>query len=208
LREENLIPRIEALLSTMSLIMNQQQLQQLDRYLHELYKWNKAYNLTAVRELLPMLTYHVADSLSLVPYVQGELILDVGSGAGLPGMILAIFFPDKKFTLVDSNGKKVRFIQQMLAVLGLTNVIAIQERMESLSTPPQFDVIMARAVATLAKLVAQTKHLLASGGCYVLQKGVYPTEELKELSFGAPQVKSLSVPGLDAQRHVVIIQGE
>ena len=96
LSEENLIPRIEALLSAMSLHMSPQQIQQLERYLQELYKWNRAYNLTAVRELLPMLTYHAADSLSLVSYVNGEAILDVGSGAGLPGMILAIYFPEKK----------------------------------------------------------------------------------------------------------------
>ena len=206
--EENLRPRIEALLSAMSLHMSPQQIQQLERYLQELYKWNKAYNLTAVRELLPMLTYHAADSLSLVPYVNGDAILDVGSGAGLPGMILAIYFPDKKFTLVDSNGKKVRFIQQMIGLLELENVSAVQARMESLSTPPQFDVIMARAVATLAKLVAQTQHLLAPGGGYILQKGIYPAAELEELHYGVPQVERVVVPGLDAERHVVIIQGE
>lgn len=208
MKEENLVPRIEALLAAMSLRMSSAQIRQLERYLLELFKWNKAYNLTAVRELLPMLTYHAADSLSLVPYVSGDVVLDVGSGAGLPGMILAIYFPDKKFTLVDSNGKKVRFIQQMIGLLALDNVVAVQARMESLSTPPHFDVIMARAVATLAKLVAQTQHLLAPGGCYVLQKGTYPAVELEELHYGVPQVQSLVVPGLDAERHVVIIQGE
>ena len=173
-------------------------------YVVLLHKWNRAYNLTSVRELEQMLTYHIMDSLMVSSWVKGQVVLDVGTGAGLPGIPLAIACPNKQFHLVDSNGKKIRFLQQVVYNLGLTNVNLHHCRVESLGTDTLFDVIMARAVSTLTDLISSTRGLLGVNGQYVLQKGVYPQEELEALDMPA-RVELLSVPGLEAKRHLVII---
>ena len=187
------------------LVLSDHQIQLLIEYVGLLDKWNKAYNLSSIRQVDKMLTHHIMDSVALAPWVTGQAILDVGTGAGLPGIPLSIVFPEKIFCLVDSNGKKIRFLKQVIYQLGLKNVQAEQARVESLGTDRQFDVIMARAVSTVSTLVQSTTGLLASGGQYLLQKGTYPEEELQAYK-GQVRVDKVPVPGLDAQRHVVIIE--
>ena len=208
--EESVVEKVQLLnqlklwVDQSDLVLSAAQQGWLVDYVVLLHKWNRAYNLTSVRELEQMLTYHIMDSLMVSSWVKGQVVLDVGTGAGLPGIPLAIACPNKQFHLVDSNGKKIRFLQQVVYQLGLKNVSLAQSRVQSLGTDRQFDVIMARAVATLSVLIESTKGLLASGGQYLLQKGVYPEDELQDLSLSA-KVESVMVPGLDAKRHVVII---
>lgn len=173
-----------------------------------LAKWNRAYNLTAVRDPAEMIVRHVLDSLVIAPYLRGPAVLDVGTGAGLPGIPLALACPELQFTLLDSNGKKIRFLTQAVAELGLANADVIQSRVEDWQPGRRFDTIMARAYSSLAGLIRQTRHLLAEGGRYLLMKGIWPTAEAGDLPAGFRLVEAprLEVPGLDAERHVVIIE--
>ena len=154
---------------------------QLLQYLALLVKWNRAYNLTAVRDPAAMISRHLLDSLAVMPYVHGEYCADVGTGAGLPGIPLAIAFPHKQFVLIDSNGKKIRFVAQAIAELGLRNVSAIQCRVESWQPPQPYDVVLSRAFATLADMAQACAHLLSAQGVMLAMKGIYPQQELSEL---------------------------
>ena len=176
-------------------------------YVHLLAKWNKAYNLTAVRDPDEMITRHVLDSLTLLPYLHGKRLLDIGSGAGLPGIPLAIARPDSSFTLIDANAKKTRFIVQTIGELGLKNVEAVQARVENYRPVQKFDTLMSRAFASIADMLANTQHLCAADGRFLAMKGVYPQEELAGIAadYTVQEVVALQVPGLDAARHVVII---
>ncbi len=179
-------------------------------FIHLLVKWNRAYNLTAVRQPEQMVTRHLLDSLVIGPYLQGPSILDVGTGAGLPGIPLALAYPDHHFTLLDSNGKKIRFVTQAVAELGLANVDVIQSRVEAFQPAGRFDTITARAYASIEELVSQTKHLLADGGQYLIMKGVYPVAEVEAMPTGYRIEAShqLNVPKLDAERHLLIVRLE
>jgi len=172
-------------------------------------KWNRAYNLTAVREPAAMVTRHLLDSLAVLLYVQGPRVLDVGSGAGLPGIPLALALPEVEFTLLDSNGKKTRFLTQAVAELHLTNVTVVQSRIEDYRPPQAFDSVVTRAFAAVAEVVAVTGHLCAPQGQLLLMKGVYPEQELTQLPAGFELASAvcLRVPGLDAERHVLRIRG-
>ena len=183
---------------------------QLIDFIHLLVKWNRAYNLTAVRQPEQMVTRHLLDSLVIGPYLQGPSILDVGTGAGLPGIPLALAYPDHHFTLLDSNGKKIRFVTQAVAELGLANVDVIQSRVEAFQPAGRFDTITARAYASIEELVSQTKHLLADGGQYLIMKGVYPVAEVEAMPTGYRIEAShqLNVPKLDAERHLLIVRLE
>ena len=174
-------------------------------YVALLARWNAAYNLSAVREPAAMVTRHLLDSLSVLPYVQGTTLADLGSGAGLPGIPLAIAAPGRRVTLVDSNGKKARFLRAAVRELGLANVAVIEARVEN--AEGTFDCVTARAFASLADMLAGGGHLLAPDGRWLALKGRMPEDELAALpeGFRVEAVHPLAVPGLDAARHLVII---
>ena len=176
-------------------------------YLDLLQRWNKAYNLTAVREPAQMITRHLLDSLSVVPYIPPESnnLVDVGSGAGLPGVPLALFFPDKEFHLLDSNGKKTRFLFQVKTELGLANMSVHRVRAENWTPPREFDVVLSRAFASLPEMVTTTRHLCDEHGSFLAMKGVLPETEIAELEqhIEIKAIHRLQVPGLDEQRHLV-----
>ena len=175
-------------------------------YLELLQKWNKAYNLTAIRDPEAMVSLHLLDSLALVPFVrEGGSIIDVGTGPGLPGIILAIMYPEKPFTLLDSNGKKTRFLFQVKTALSLDNVTIVNERVEAYHPEQAFDMITSRAFASLADMVHWCQHLRTDRGCFLAMKGQYPEAEIAELEgrFVVTQAHKLCVPGVDGERHVL-----
>jgi 16S rRNA (guanine527-N7)-methyltransferase len=178
------------------------------QYLDLLAKWNRVYNLTAIRDKEQMVSNHLLDSLVLTGYVSGPRILDVGSGAGLPGIPLALANPAWDITLLDSNHKKTAFLQQAGAELALANITVVSERVESWHPTQRFDCIVSRAFADLAEFVTLAKHLLKPGGYFAAMKGLHPYEEIEKLPAGwrARDVVELRVPGLNAVRHLVRIE--
>jgi 16S rRNA (guanine527-N7)-methyltransferase len=184
------------------------QVAQLERYLALLEKWNRVYNLTAIREPERMVTHHLLDSLAILPHVRGPNVLDVGSGAGLPGIPLAVASPGLAVTLLDSNYKKVAFLQQAVAELRLANATVVAERVESWPTDARFETIVSRAFADLGEFVAAAARLLAPGGTIAAMKGVHPHDEIERLpaGFRVREVLKLDVPLLDAERHLVLVE--
>lgn len=177
-------------------------------YLALLARWNRTYNLTAVRDPRDMVTRHLLDSLALAPHLEGiETLADLGTGPGLPGIPLAIALPGLQVALVESNGKKARFLRQAVRTLGLGNAGVHECRAEALDMPGAFDAITARALATLADIVALGGHLLRPGGRLLALKGIRPDDEIAALPDGwrAGDVVPLRVPGLDAERHLVTV---
>ena len=177
-------------------------------YLALLVRWNRTYNLTAVRDPRQMVTRHLLDSLALAPHLDGvSSLADLGTGAGLPGIPLAIARPALRVALVESNGKKARFLRQAVRSLGLENAAVHECRAEALELPGQFDAITARALATLADIVAVGGHLLRPGGRLLALKGARPDAEIAALPDGwrAGDVVRLEVPGLDAERHLATV---
>ena len=176
-------------------------------YVELLLKWNRAYNLTGIREPEAMLRLNILDSLVLLPYFRKPRIADIGSGAGLPGIPLAIFLPDSEFLLIDSNSKKTRFMFQAKLSLALDNVTVWHGRVEDYASPTQVDIVTSRAFASLADFVRSSRHLLAPGGVFLAMKGQYPREEIEALPPGFPvsAVHPLQVPGVTAERHLVEI---
>lgn len=180
--------------------------QKLLKFLQYLEKWNRTYNLTAVRDPEQMVPRHLLDSLSVLSYLQGSRVLDIGTGAGLPGIPLALARPALAFTLLDSNAKKTRFVTQAVHELGLKNVQVVQERVEKFHPAEKFDTLIARAFASIPDMLAASRHLCAPRGRFLLMKGVFPQEELAVVTDGyQAEVKALHVPGLDAARHLVIV---
>lgn len=177
-------------------------------YLALLAKWNKVYNLTAIREQEKMLSQHLLDSLAVLPYLQGDGILDVGSGGGLPGMPLAIAMPEKEITLLDSNQKKTTFLKQAAIELKLANVKVVCGRVENYRTEHKFDTVISRAFSDLASFVRLASHLCAPGGVMLAMKGVFPHEEAAQLPANAriEEVIPLNVPMLEAERHLVVMR--
>ncbi|MFT7128842.1 MAG: 16S rRNA (guanine527-N7)-methyltransferase [Gammaproteobacteria bacterium] len=179
-------------------------------YLQLLIKWNKAYNLTAIRNPEEMISKHILDSLSIAPYLNGKYFLDVGTGAGLPGVILAILYPHRQFDLLDSNGKKTRFLFQVKTELKLDNISIFQCRVENHSVGAVYDGILSRAFSTLHDMVKGSGHLLKDSGNFYAMKGIYPSNEIEDLASHdlAVQVAEtfpLNVPGENAERHLVVI---
>jgi 16S rRNA (guanine527-N7)-methyltransferase len=176
-------------------------------FVEQLLKWNKAYNLTAITEQAAVLTKHIDDSLAINPYLHGDRILDVGTGAGFPGIPLAISNPDKQFILLDSNGKKIRFIKQMIQVLSLPNVIAQQVRVEEWQDEDGFSTIVTRAFAAICDMLSGTQHLLAKDGIFLAMKGHVTDEELAKIpaEFLVSAIYPIQVPQLDAERNIVLI---
>ncbi|WP_420812604.1 16S rRNA (guanine(527)-N(7))-methyltransferase RsmG [Nitrosococcus wardiae] len=185
--------------------LEQRQVGGLLAYIRLLEKWSQRYNLTAIRNPAEMISKHLLDSLSIGPYLGVGRILDVGSGGGLPGIPLAIAYPEREFTLLDKSTKKTRFLIQASIELGLSNVSVVCERVEAYRPPYLFDVVVTRAFAKLADFVVQVGHLCKPSGYLLAMKGGFPEEELKELpaTFDIVEVCALSVPGLNAQRHLV-----
>ena len=180
-------------------------------YVHLLDKWNRVYNLTAVREPTQMVSHHVLDALSVVPALAApKRLLDVGSGGGVPGLMLALAWPDTQVAMVDSNHKKTAFIQQAAIEMGLKNVTVITSRVELLKDEAGYDVVISRAFADTADFVKWSGHLLAQDGRLAAMKGVHPAEELARLpaGFRTEKVLPLTVPGLDAERHLALIVRE
>ncbi len=178
------------------------------QYLGLLQRWNKAYNLTSIKDPAQMLSYHLLDSLSIGPHLQGQSFIDVGTGAGLPGIPLAVTHPDKNFILLDSNGKKIRFLFQIKTALKLGNVKEIQGRVEEYKPEQRCDGVISRAFASLTDMIEGSEHLLVAGGRFYAMKGRYPDKELSALPKGykVEQAIELEVPTLDQQRHLVIIK--
>ena len=207
---DSLLDKLAEGLAALPLELNASVQSGLIDYLHLLVKWNRAYNLTAVRQPEQMVTRHLLDSLVIGPYLQGPRILDVGTGAGLPGIPLALAYPDLHFTLLDSNGKKIRFVTQAVAELGLTNVDVIQSRIEAFQPECRFDTITARAYASIEELISQTTRLLADKGQYLIMKGVYPVAEVEAIpsAYRVEAIHQLNVPKLDAERHLLVVRTE
>jgi 16S rRNA (guanine527-N7)-methyltransferase len=181
------------------------QIEELLKYIQLLEKWNQYYNLTAIQAPAEMISKHLLDSLSIGSYLWGHRILDVGSGAGLPGIPLAIAYPNRQFTLLDSSAKKTRFLTQVSIELGLSNISIICERVEIYRPLHLFDTVVTRAFAKLADFVALAGHLCEPAGYLLAMKGIFPEEELEALpaAYEIIEVRALSVPGLNAQRHLV-----
>jgi len=192
----------------LGLALRKPQIERLERYLDLLEKWNRVYNLTAIRERDQMVTHHLLDSLAILPYVKGPRVLDVGSGAGLPGIPLALGNLTLDVTLLEANQKKAAFLRQAVAELALANAAVETQRVESWKAPTQFDTIVSRAFAELRQFVASTGRLLAPGGMLLAMKGTYPRDELGHLPPGY-RVKTtvrLDVPLIGAERHLVLIE--
>lgn len=198
--------RLEQGIEAMGLVVPAQQQHQLLHYLQLLLKWNAAYNLSGIRDPAAMVTLHLLDSLSLLPFVApGQHVLDVGTGAGLPGIPLAICRPDSRFTLLDSNGKKTRFLFQALTALGLKNVQVVNMRIENFQSPEQIDIVVTRAFASLKKTLDWMGPLLSPGRKLLAMKGQFPASELDELpqAFRLAAVHPVMLPGEDCQRQLL-----
>ena len=174
------------------------------RLVDELEQANRQFNLTAIRDRPGMLRKHVLDSLSLQPYLRGARLADVGTGAGFPGLVLAIVNPDRRFTLIEATGKKARFVEQTVGRLGLGNVVVVNSRAETYRPFELFDTVVARALSSLADFVAYAGHLCAPDGRLLAMKGRRPDDEISALprSFRALAVHRLNVPGLPDERHL------
>lgn len=197
----------EQLLNQTSISLTDHQKSQLLGLVAQLDKWNKAYNLTSVRDPREMLVKHILDSLVVSPHLQGKRLIDVGTGPGLPGLPLAIANPDKEFVLLDSLGKRIRFITQACYQLGITNVTPVQSRVEAYQPQVGFDIVLSRAFASLQDMLSWCAHLPKQDGRFYALKGQHPEQELAELpqGFKVEEIVELQVPKLEGQRHLVII---
>ena len=186
--------------------------QKLLTYLSLLQKWNKVYNLTAVRDPLEMVTLHLLDSLSVLPYINENNLLDVGSGGGLPGIVLAICKPTLQVTTIDTVQKKAIFMRQVKGELSLSNLTVVHARVESYKPMQKFDAIISRAFSEIALFIKLTQHLLAENGKWLAMKGQVPHEELEDLEIKLNKVINLKniiplkVASLDAERHLLVLE--
>lgn len=206
---ETLRGMLAAGIQELDLAIQPAQIDLLMAYLDLLQKWNRVYNLTAVRDPQQMVVQHLLDSLAVVPaFAEAKNVLDVGAGGGLPGIVLAIALPNMQISLIDTVHKKTAFLTQVKAELGLANVKVITARVEALPASNSFDVITSRAFAELADFVNWSAHLLAEGGQFIALKGVKPDSEQAKLpaEWLVHKVVKLNVPQLDAERHLVFIR--
>lgn len=187
--------------------LSERQAGQLIRLLDELDDWNQRMNLTAIRERSAQITKHLLDSLSVQPFLQGERVLDVGTGAGFPGLPLAIVNPQRRFTLLDSTAKKLKFIEHAAALLELPNVQTVHTRAENFRPTERFDIVVSRAVGPVEQFVKWAGHLCVGGGRLLAMKGRDPASELAKLPSGwkVAAIHRLNVPALDEERHLVEI---
>ena len=204
----SLAAKLAAGITEMDLEVSQEQQQKLLDYVALIAKWNAMHNLTAVREPLEMVTLHLLDSLSVLPYVNCKRLLDVGAGAGLPSIVLAICLPELQVTAVDAVQKKVSFMRQAKAQLKLENLTVIHGRIEDLKTEENFDVIISRAFSEIGLFVKLTKHLLADDGKWFAMKGIVPQHEFEKSGITPSEIKVLKVAGLQAERHLIMIENK
>lgn len=192
-------------LADLQLALSEQQIEALLRFVSLIEKWNKAYNLTAVRDPEQMMRLHILDSLTVLPHVKAPRVADIGTGAGLPGIPLAICMPDCYFTLVDSNSKKTRFVQQAVLELGLQNVEVLHSRVEQWQPQSLCSTVISRAFANMDDIMQLTSHLLADDGLLLAMKGQVPEQELTRLQ-SEYTVISLKVPGVEAERCLISME--
>ena len=194
-------------LSALALELSTDVQQQLLLFLQLLTKWNKVYNLTAIRDPAEMVTKHLLDSLAILPYIQGREIIDIGTGPGLPGIPLSIVRLNAHFTLLDSNSKKTRFVTQAVMELGIGNVTVVQSRAEAFKPTQPYDVVIARAFAGIKELLQRVQYVCAPGTRVIAMKGQYPEGEMEgwPAGFVCDAVEKVNIPGLQAERHVVLI---
>jgi len=186
------------------LLLNHLSADLLLQYLTLLHKWNQAYNLTAIRDMESMVSRHIIDSLAILPWLKGNRLLDVGSGAGLPGVPLAIARPELQVVLLDSNGKKIRFLQEVKRTLALDNVEIVQTRAETYRPSQGFDTVISRAFSDLSQMIAWTRHLIEPDGIWLAMKGRRPDAELEPLSLSY-RVETYEVPDIEGERCCVIV---
>ncbi|WP_404359567.1 16S rRNA (guanine(527)-N(7))-methyltransferase RsmG [Methylotuvimicrobium sp. KM1] len=196
--------RLQAGLDELNLTLGDEQIDRLLSFIGLIDKWNKAFNLTSIRDQEAMVSLHLLDSLAVLPYVTGQKVIDIGTGAGLPGIPLAVCRPDKTFTLLDSNSKKTRFVQQAVLELKLTNVQVCHGRVEDFASEHLFDTVITRAFTNLPDMLKMTGHLIAPGGVLLAMKGQYPEQELQQIGDGATVIP-IRVPGIEAQRCLIKI---
>jgi 16S rRNA (guanine527-N7)-methyltransferase len=207
-KQGDLEKQLERGLAALGLALGREVQSKLLQHLELLEKWNRVHNLTAVRDQAKAVSVHLLDSLSVLAYLPGKRLLDAGSGAGFPGIPIALARPDIQVDLLDSSHKKCAFLRQVIAELRLRNANAVCERLESWRPARKFDCIVSRALAEIAEVIALSAHLLAPGGVIAAMKGVHPFEEIERIppDFRVRQVHALSVPGLGAERHLVLIE--
>ncbi len=191
----------------MGLDVSRETQEKLLAYMALLQKWNKVYNLTAVRDPLEMVTLHLLDSLSVLPYIKTKNLLDVGSGGGLPGIVLAICLPNLQVTTIDTVQKKVIFMRQVKGELGLNNLEVVHARVENYQPSEKFDAIISRAFSEIALLIKLTQHLLTENGKWLAMKGQVPHDELVGLTL-KNKIIPLQVAGLDAERHLLVLESQ
>lgn len=197
----------------MNVVLAEPQISNLLNYIREFDKWNKAYNLSAIRDIRQMVTRHLLDSLSVVPFIKKngyntDAMIDVGTGGGLPGIPLAIMFPEKKFTLLDSNGKKTRFLFHVKTLLKLDNVVVENRRVEEFKPAQTFNAVISRAFASLQDMTEGCAHLLQDGGIFLAMKGLFPQDELTPIANKIDLLESikLNVAETDGERHLLVMQ--
>ena len=200
--------KLENLLTQAEIQLTDRQKDQLIQLVQLLNKWNKAYNLTSVRDPQEMLVKHILDSIVVSPYLQGDRFIDVGTGPGLPGLPLAIINPTKQFVLLDSLGKRISFIRNAVRELGLTNVEPVLSRVEEYQPEQKFDGVLSRAFASLKDMTDWCHHLLKKDGYFYALKGIYHEDEVQELDkkFEIKDVITLYVPELVGERHLIVLR--
>ena len=200
--------KLASLLAQANIKISDQQIQQLIDLVNLLNKWNKAYNLTSVRDPQEMLVKHILDSLVVSPYLHGDRFIDVGTGPGLPGLPLAIINPSKQFVLLDSLGKRISFIRNAIRELGLTNVTPVLSRVEEYQPEDKFDGVLSRAFASLKDMTDWCYHLPKENGHFYALKGIYQEDEINELNkkYTIQEVIELHVPELIGERHLIVLR--
>jgi len=202
---DQLVGKLEKGIEQLGLKSSPEDIVRLLQFQNLLVKWNKVYNLTAIQSPEDMVGRHLLDSLSVLPYIDGARIIDVGTGAGLPGIPLALMCPKKKFSLLDSSSKKTRFVQQVVLEMGLRNVTVIHRRAEQYSVDQPYDIVIARAFASLPRIYKMTRHLLGDKGRLLALKGRYSEQELDHMPPGIVDVIPLKIPGVEGERHLYCV---